>query len=958
MPDLKLVFRKPPRRAFLYSCGQAVFVAMILSLAFPALAVQTPEHLVGQEGLILADGSRDRVARKTSWQTPTRALKAWEEFRNMPQVADAFSQNPLAWRGLWDHDTAIPSRLFGAGIAFPGSVAEPMTAELAAREFLQANIALLAPGSSLEDFKLVSNHLGDGMRTLGFIQHNGNLEVLGGQVSFRFKNDRLFVIGSEAYPHVEVAHWDSVIAAPRAANIAKAWIAKETGSTVRSENVAGPFILPVLKNGASPVYHTVVRVTVHAQAPVGKWEVFLDALTGKTIAREQMLKFATAQIQVNSPERWPGSTRLDRPAEQMHVNIGGTTRYTSQNGEITFDDAESVTATLKSTGPYVRVSNTAGSNLSLEQSLVAGETFVWDRADNEHDDAQITAFHAATIAKNEAQIVAPNMAWLTDDALNVVVNMEEESCNAYSDGTDIHFYAGSSQCHNTARLSDVVMHEFGHSFHAHAIIWGAGDFDGALSEGASDYWSATISDDPGMGRGFFRSNSPLRHLNNRDRVWPDDVAGDTHQTGIIFGGAMWDLREELMATMGEAEGRAHADKLFFAAMQRAADIPSTYVEILAYDDEDGDLANGTPNFCAIADTFARHGLADSEVSGGISKPTMSDLKVSVLAPNAMCPGMAITNIRVKWKWEGSTREEGTALVAEGDMLTAAIPAAQPGLRLLYQVEAEQENGTRLVYPQNPAAPWYEYFYGDVIPLYCTDFETNADLAAWEDQLLEGEEQEGANDWMHGAPQSTPGSGDPTEAFSGDKVIGNDLGGGEFNGMYQADKRNVLISPSVNVQNYEHVRLQYRRWLNVENGFYDQATIYANDTPIWTNLDSGDTGDIHHADKEWRFHDLNVSNHLYRGGVQIKYEIKSDAGLEMGGWTLDDFCIVAYVAPAAEAPTDGEGEAGAGDNMDGNTDGAEGEGAGGCNSLGSDTSLWLLLLLVGAMSLYRRREWQL
>ena len=181
--------------------------------------------------------------------------------------------------------------------------------------------------------------------------------------------------------------------------------------------------------------------------------------------------------------------------------------------------------------------------------------------------------------------------------------------------------------------------------------------------------------------------------------------------------------------------------------------------------------------------------------------------------------------------------------------------------------------------------------------------------AWDNQLLAGEDREGANDWMHGTPQSTPGSGDPTQAYSGDKVVGNDLGGGDYNGMYQPDKRNVLISPTVNVGKYENVHLQYRRWLNVEDSFFDQATIYANDVPVWTNYSAGENGDTHHEDKEWRFHSIDVSEHLYRGGVQIKYEIQTDGGLEMGGWTIDDFCIVAFVEPEPEVV---EEEGGTGD----------------------------------------------
>jgi MYXO-CTERM domain-containing protein len=95
-----------------------------------------------------------------------------------------------------------------------------------------------------------------------------------------------------------------------------------------------------------------------------------------------------------------------------------------------------------------------------------------------------------------------------------------------------------------------------------------------------------------------------------------------------------------------------------------------------------------------------------------------------------------------------------------------------------------------------------------------------------------------------------------------------------------------------------VRPHYRRWLNVEDANFDRATIYANDTQVWQNFDSmmGDNSDTQHQDKEWRFQDVDLSSHVKDGAVQVKYEIKSGQGLELGGWTLDDFCIVGIPEP--------------------------------------------------------------
>ena len=78
---------------------------------------------------------------------------------------------------------------------------------------------------------------------------------------------------------------------------------------------------------------------------------------------------------------------------------------------------------------------------------------------------------------------------------------------------------------------------------------------------------------------------------------------------IIWGGAMWDLRLNLTQDLGADQGNAVTDQLYYQALRRSSSIPTTYAEILAADDDDGDLGNGTPHVCAINRAFLKHGLA-------------------------------------------------------------------------------------------------------------------------------------------------------------------------------------------------------------------------------------------------------------------------------------------------------------------------------------------------------------
>ena len=50
--------------------------------------------------------------------------------------------------------------------------------------------------------------------------------------------------------------------------------------------------------------------------------------------------------------------------------------------------------------------------------------------------------------------------------------------------------------------------------------------------------------------------------------------------------------------------------------------------------------------------------------------------------------------------------------------------------LTYQVRVSFGNGTTSPLPDNPASPYYKMYQGELVKLYCTDFETNPLLAGW------------------------------------------------------------------------------------------------------------------------------------------------------------------------------------------------------------------------------------
>jgi hypothetical protein len=936
-------------------------LALALAATFAssqALAVRAPEH-ARASGLEVAEGIRPvRPAIQVSYtQIPKARKAAWDAF-----LAASGSR---AWQVLWDTSTAVPSRIFGKGIDAPGSIQSPEAAEAHARAFLEKHIDLIAPGVSPHNLKLAANELHNGLRTVAFTQlaeakDGSKIPVVGGQLSFRFKNNRLFVIASEAIPFAAAnpPHISPAIAETAAA----AWMSESQSQHAKSALVSAPaelVVLPLIRARGVET-RTAYRVGVKAGSLELPHAVYIDARNGTPVARESLASFLSAKALYDVPHRYPQEPgpRLVYPGKLTQITLDGAPSSTDIDGVFSWPGPADAAVELSVHSDHTHVSNYSGDDAIGQFTAADMGPVIWSLAADQYGDAQLSGFVHAAIAKERARLIAPDMGFLSQK-LYVNVNRDDPmyKCNAYWDGSSINFFVEYQPCNNTARLADVVYHEFGHGFHQHARINGAALPDPALGEGQSDYFACTITNDPNMGPGFFTGGGVLRHCKN-NRTWPEDIDPDPHETGLIFTGAMWDVREALVQQYGQENGVALADALYYGAIQRSSSVPATYAEVLAQDDDDGDLANGTPNICVINEAFGDHGLSPYLNKSGLtiehqaiaSLPAGPDpypLKVTQKVLFPQCGEGKLDAVKVQWGIGSITST--IELAPEGDDYVGAIPSQASGTGLRYRIVASAD-GKELTLPDNPADDAYKAFVGEVTPIYCNDFEAQID--GW----TLSDENGGKGDFKHGVPEGL--AEDPTKAYSGTMVLGNDI---SVNGLYASDKELYADSPMIDFQGNTKVRLQFRRWLAVEDGYYDQASIYANGKKVWENQGTDESfGGLHHVDKEWRFEDIDLSSIPSTGGttVKIRFELKSDQGFEMGGWTIDDFCIVAWTPPPVEMPasssSSSSGGAGGGTNGDPNEDTDTGCG---CGVAGKSPWSWapLAILALGVAARRHRRS---
>ncbi len=156
---------------------------------------------------------------------------------------------------------------------------------------------------------------------------------------------------------------------------------------------------------------------------------------------------------------------------------------------------------------------------------------------------------------------------------------------------------------NVGTDSDVASHEMGHHLFetlAEPLALFTSDPVLAMNEGFGDAVAALWNGDPNVGESVVPGQPYMRTLANV-AIYPDDVAADPHETGLIYGGLLWSLRQSIgPIEVGEI---AMAGLPFLPAQPDPWDFPAALVS--------GDQAvNGGVNVATINAAANARGLVD------------------------------------------------------------------------------------------------------------------------------------------------------------------------------------------------------------------------------------------------------------------------------------------------------------------------------------------------------------
>jgi Zn-dependent metalloprotease len=688
-----------PSRGVLGSTASRLLLLSALFAAGAARAIVAP---------VAASFDVDRLAASPTLHPATTA-PLQSELRQSPAWRDWSRAHP-GWRVQWDPRTRTARRLHGPGLRLD-AVPTAANIEMLCREFLARHGA--PTGVCVENLRLASAEHRLERWYVVFEQTDGGLPVRGARADLRIgAGGEVAVFGAVWYGDLRAARHPAV-------NRDAALAAAAAGLASPPTDVEGELVIVPEPRAGGRVDHLAHELRFRTTDPLGDWLALVDAQSGALLRRENRIRWAnlTGYVTAAIESTTVGDPYWERPLRDLRFNIGAGTEfgYTDADGyyDVSTTATDTVDVRVRLSGRYGRVYNEQLGRITpaIDARMLPGTSrdFLWD--DSNSRASERDGYYHALVAHQTIKDLDPSFTGV-DYTMPIVVDIDDRDCNAYWDGFGINFFGESGRCPSTARIADVVYHEYAHGITDTQYRPLAPS--GAMHEGFSDYYAATITNQPLIGRGFRGPGTFIRTVDNTLR-WPDDLQGEVHLDGLIIAGALWDLRESL--------GRARTDSLYHFARYGKSDTFDDYLlDVLFSDDDNANIYDGTPHFDAIVAAFSAHGIGDYSVQiAHAPEPDTEDpnkplvLTAQILSIFELDPA----SLLLDWSNDAGASWNTLALLPTGAEVreySATIPPQTAETAVWYFITAADTAGnTATLPPAGIAAPFTFYVGTDVTP---------------------------------------------------------------------------------------------------------------------------------------------------------------------------------------------------------------------------------------------------
>jgi trimeric autotransporter adhesin len=420
--------------------------------------------------------------------------------------------------------------------------------------------------------------------------------------------------------------------------------------------------------GTGYAYRLVREVDFRRAGDHRTYRAVVDASSGGVLELYDTNQYTTASVTGGIFPNTNTDAETNVPLPNVAVRNRGHT-VTDENGEYNYGGGFAIGMLA---GPLVAATDTCGADFlfnnstgNLDFGTSGGTDCTTPGAGGKgNTHASRTAFFQLNRIKKTALSLLPSNTWLpTQLGANTNLN---QTCNAFWDGTAVNFFKSGGGCSNTGEIAAVMMHEFGHGLDQNT---GGAAPDGGSGEAVGDITAFLETRQSCIGPNFqpgvpchncsstgctgvrdltpFSAGgaapiaSPITVTNNAGMDCGRFACGvsqpcrgpmgyECHCESYIGSSAIWDLTGLLVSSTGSADaGYAAMQQLWYASLfpsKSAYQVASGgqcnpsatvngcgstnwYTVLLAVDDDDGNLGNGTPNGCRIWQAFNNHGIA-------------------------------------------------------------------------------------------------------------------------------------------------------------------------------------------------------------------------------------------------------------------------------------------------------------------------------------------------------------
>jgi len=759
---------------------------------------------------------------------------------------------------LWDERTELPQRAYGQPIQLvSGVVTEDRVVE-AGLGFIDDNPGFF--GVTSDDLRLLDVRNGAGTYYVTFQQQYEGIDVFDGRVLLRVDaQGRLIGIGSEVLPDVAVLPW-ATLSESDGVEAAKAGLSfRPSTDTADLQRLV---VLPVKWENETGYFLTYeVDLAVEPES----YKAFVDARSGDIVWRKSMTYHVDFEgtLTADVVEEEPTGPQYSAPVASTRVYNAGSTGewdYTFRDGSFQIGHAGTADQTLSSRfvvgNQRFNINNQFGADGQANVTATPGVPVNVHFDDSNSIQAERVPAHH--LNEQRWHITDIDATFPFTGGTVSVLTQYAGSCNAqWSHPGTLRLFRAGSGCIDMGDIPSVAAHEYGHGL----THWGytGASLPCSLIEAFPDGRAMFHTNHPTVGTGWQGPGTTIRTGENT-LTWAQALAGcptggypsgECHCKADVTMGAIWKMRANFMARYGDVMGEDDAERIFHYAIFNRPSTPQAYLlDVLAEDDMDGDLGNGSPNWDLICDAFAIHGLPcpslDEEVFIAHTQlgDTISEADRTVTA-TITADGDAIdpSTVFVRYRVGGDLTYSAAPLNnVGGDTYEGDIPGIAAGNYVEYYIEAASLNGAEATLPDY--APGDSYLYA--VGVFVTEFgdQAESDLG-WTIGAAGDDATDGL--WTRDDPNGTTSGGELANPeddhtaggincyFTGQGDPGGGAAGADLDGGCT-----TLTSPLMDISDAPLARLSYWRWTHFPSADVNdlmQVDISTDDGASWMPLET-------------------------------------------------------------------------------------------------------------------------